>query len=185
MEIAVKKKKFTVDDYYSFAEAGIISYDDRLELIHGEIIEMGPHNPRHSVCINRLTMLFASRLVGKAIVSVQLSLTLNNYNEPEPDLVLYKNRDDFYEGERSKPENALLVIEVSNTTLKYDRYVKRELYAQASIPEYWIVDVKNQKLERYTLPKNGEFSKKEIFNKKDTVKLSQMDFTVPPIKVFG
>ncbi|MEM9855965.1 MAG: Uma2 family endonuclease [Bacteroidota bacterium] len=185
MAVAVKKKKFTVDDYYLLAEAGIISYDDRVELIHGEIIEMSPHNPPHSVCINRLNMLFASQLAGKAIVSVQLSLTLDNYNEPEPDLVLYKHRDDFYKGEKSKPENALLVIEVANTTIKYDRGVKRELYAKAGIPEYWIVDVKNQLLERYTVPEKGQFEQKEILEKEDSVKLSQLNFTVELKKVFG
>ena len=84
-----------------------------------------------------------------------------------------------------KPENALLVIEVANTTITYDRGVKRELYAEAGIPEYWIVDVKNKKLERYTQPENGRFGKKEILTKKDSVDLQQLDFTVDLAKVFG
>ena len=79
----------------------------------------------------------------------------------------------------------MLVIEVANTTIKYDRGVKRELYAKAGIPEYWIVDVKNQLLERYTVPEKGQFEQKEILEKEDSVKLSQLNFTVELKKVFG
>lgn len=185
MEVAVKKKKFTREDYYLLADYGVIRPGERVELIDGEIIEMSPHNPPHVTCINRLTMLFASRLSGIAIVSVQLSMLVDENNVPEPDLVLYKHRDDFYKGELPQPKDALLVVEVANTSLEYDREVKSKLYANAGVKEYWIVDVVANKLERYTRPGHHQYDIKEVFDRHESVDLAELDFTVDLKKVFG
>ena len=124
MDIEVAKKLFTVDEYYRMADAGILGPEDRVELIDGEIIQMAAVGHRHMVSVNLLNDLFTSLFKGRAIVSVQNPLRLNKYNEPEPDIVLLKYRSDFYRGSRFYPQDTLLVVEVSDTTVRYDSKTK-------------------------------------------------------------
>ena len=128
METEVAKKLFTVDEYLRMGEAGIFDPEARLELIEGEIIEMSPVGDRHVICVNRATALFSARLAGKAMVSVQNPVRLSRYTEPQPDILLAPWRDDFYASKRLSAEHALLVIEISDTTIRYDRNRKMPLY---------------------------------------------------------
>src|SRR5262245_32537193 len=121
METEVTKKLFTVDEFYRMGEAGIFGPEPRLELIEGEIIEMSPIGIRHMSCVNRATALFASRLAGKAMLSVQNAMLLSRYTMPQPDIVLARPREDFYSNQHIAPEDILLAIEVSDTTIGYDR----------------------------------------------------------------
>ena len=146
MQADVVRKLFTVDDYYRMAEAGILGPDDRVELIEGEIIQMSPIGNRHAGCVNRATDLFTRLFHGKAIVTVQNPVRLNNYNEPQPDLVLAKYREDFYSSKHPTPEDTLLVLEVADTTLKKDRDIKLPIYARLGIVEVWIEDLKHNQL---------------------------------------
>jgi Uma2 family endonuclease len=135
----VKRRRFTVHDYHRMGEAGILHEDDRVELIEGELVEMTAIGTRHFSCVNRLNRLLVMHVGDDAIVSVQNPVRLNEYNEPQPDLTVIRPRD--YLESLPKPEDVLLLIEVSDTTLAYDRGVKLPLYARAGIREVWIVDL--------------------------------------------
>src|SRR5436190_3054902 len=134
----VTKRLFTVDEYYRMADAGILTQFDRVELIDGEIIEMSPIGVRHAECVERATTFFTDSFGRKAIVSVQNPLRLTTYTEPQPDIVVLKRRADFYKLKRRGPEDVLLVVEVADTTLRYDRNVKHPRYAAAGVSEVWI-----------------------------------------------
>ena len=149
MPIETTRKLFTVDDYYRMAEAGILGPEDRVELIDGEIIQMSPIGHRHMIAVNRANDLFTASFRGRAIVSVQNPLRLSNYTEPQPDIVLLKYRSDFYKEKEITAADALLVLEVSDTTLRYDRQIKIPKYAEAGIPEVWIVNLEVSALEVY------------------------------------
>lgn len=146
MQIEATKKLFTVDDYYRMAETGILGPEDRVELIDGEIIEMCPIGNRHLGCVNRATDAFTGAFRGKAVVSVQNPLRLSNYTEPQPDAVLLKPRADYYASKKPSAEDAFLVVEVADTTLRYDRNVKAPRYAAAGVPEVWIENLEEDLL---------------------------------------
>jgi len=146
MRVEVTKKLFTVDEYYRMAEAGIIAEDDRVELIEGEIIEMSPIGLKHMSCVDRANDLFTSAFKGRALISVQHPLRLNNYNEPQPDIVVLKPRADYYASKPHTPEDTFLVIEVSDTTLRYDVNVKLPIYAALGISELWIENLQKDLL---------------------------------------
>jgi len=143
MQIEVTKKLFTVDDYYRMAEAGIIGPEERVELIDGEIIQMSPPGNRHIACVNRATTAFVEAFGKRAIVSVQNPLRLNIYNEPQPDIVVLKPRSDFYASTRLSPEHTFFVVEISDTSLAFDRKIKLVRYATFGVPEVWIEDLQH------------------------------------------
>ena len=149
----VTRRLFTVHDYHRMAEAGILHEDDRVELIEGDISEMAAIGSRHFACVNTLTRLLVKSLGDEAIVSVQNPVRLNESSEPEPDLAVIRARD--YRDSLPGPEDVLFLIEVSDTTLSYDRNVKLPLYARSGIPEVWIFDLTDEIVERYTGP-SGE-----------------------------
>jgi len=169
MQIETNKKLFTVDEYYRMAEAGILGPEDRVELIDGEIIQMSPIGNRHVGCVNRATQLFVQAFTGRATVSVQHPLQLSNYTEPEPDVVLLKFRADFYTNKKVWAEDALLVVEVSDTTLRYDRNVKLPRYALARIPEVWIENLTSDELLIFRDPINGAYSTTLVLRRGDSV----------------
>lgn len=133
--------RFTVKDYHRMAEAEVFKPKARVELIEGEVLQMAPIDSRHAGCVNRLTYLFVSRLGMRAVVAPQNPIEVDDYSEPQPDLVLLRPRDDFYSKSHALPGDILLVIEVSNTTLRFDVGRKTELYLAGGVPEVWVVDV--------------------------------------------
>lgn len=146
------RKRFTVDEYMRMVEVGILHERDRVELIDGEVVEMSPIGAPHSGCLGKWTMLFVPRLVGRAIVWIQTNIRLGRYSQPEPDMVILRPRGDYYKGSLPSSADVLLLVEVAETSLKYDRSVKRALYASAGIAEYWIVDVAGRSIEVYRSP---------------------------------
>ena len=152
MRAEIPKKLFTVAEYYKMAEVGILDPDDRVELLEGEIVEMSPVGPRHINCVNRATNIFAKRLGDRAIVSVQNPLPLSEYSEPQPDIVLLKPRADFYGNDRINWVDSLLVIEISDTTLRRDRDIKLPLYSKAGVVELWIEDLQHETIFVYRDP---------------------------------
>lgn len=152
MAVPVLRRRFTVDEYHRMAEAGILAEDDRVELIEGEIVEMSPIGSRHAACVKRMTSLFYRQVGQKAIVSVQDPIRLTERSEPQPDLALLRLRPDFYAKAHPGPEDILLVVEVAETSPDYDRTVKLPLYAQARIPEVWLVDLAGEGVEVYRTP---------------------------------
>ena len=178
MKTTLARKKFTIEDYQLLGDTGVIKPGERVELINGEIIEMSPVNAPHIACVNRLTMLFASQLAGKAIVSVQNPVVLDQYNEPQLDLVLFKHRDDFYAKEKATPADVILAVEVADTTLGYDRNIKSDLYATAGILEFWIVNVQKKEIEKYTHPGEGRYRQFKTFKTGDKLDLDGIDLSI-------
>ena len=148
----VTRRKFDVAEYYRLAEAGILHEDDRVELIEGEIVEMVPIGSDHSGTVNALNHALMSAAGRRATLSVQGPLHLSDYSEPQPDFMLLKPRPDFYRERHPRPEDVLLLIEVSQTSLRYDRAVKLPLYARHGIPEVWIVDLPDRVVEVHRDP---------------------------------
>lgn len=156
--LKARRRKFSVEEYYRMAEAGIFTEDDRVELIEGEIVEMTPIGGRHAACVNRLNALLVREAGDAAIVSVQNPVRLSERIEPQPDLTLLRPRDDFYAEGHPTPKDVLLVMEVSDTTLSYDREVKIPLYARSGIPEVWVVDlISGAEILAYSRPVGGAY----------------------------
>jgi Uma2 family endonuclease len=134
-------------------EAGILHEDDRVELLHGEIVDMPPIGPGHASGVKRLLNGFLPlQLQGKVIISVQDPIQLGGHSEPQPDLALLKPRPDFYAQGHPTPQEVLLVVEVMESSAGYDREVKLPLYARFGIPETWLVDAERELLEVYREP---------------------------------
>jgi Uma2 family endonuclease len=152
MTVQLLKRLFTVAEYYQMAQAGILSEDDRVELIEGEIVTMSPIGSRHAGCVNRLNRHFSQGVGNRALVSVQNPIRLNDYSEPEPDLALLRPRPDFYTQTHPEAQDVLLLIEVADTSTEYDRKVKIPLYARAGIIEVWLVLLAEQLIEVYRQP---------------------------------
>jgi Uma2 family endonuclease len=149
MQIEVNKKLFTVDEYYQMAAAGILRPEDRVELIDGEIVQMSPIGDRHALCVMIATNLFARALGTEALINVQNPLRLNKYTEPQPDIVVLKPRTDYYKHQQIRPEDTLLVVEVSDSSVRYDQKIKLPRYAAAGIPEVWIENLQMDELLVY------------------------------------
>ena len=145
--------RLSVDDYERMGQANILGEDDRVELIDGEIIDMPPIGSPHGGAVKRIANRLA-RAFGEteAILAVQAPLRLSDFSEPQPDIALLRPRDDFYAKSHPRPEDVLLIIEVAETSLRYDRDKKLPLYARADIPECWLVDLAGQALWIYRNP---------------------------------
>jgi len=143
----VRRRRFTVEEYHRMGEAGILRAEERVELIEGEIVEMNPIASRHAACVMVLTRSLGRSLGDELLLDVQNPVRLNGGLEPQPDLAVVRARD--YGGSLPGPEDILLLIEVPDTTLNYDRNVKLPLYARAGIAESWIVDLPNEAIERH------------------------------------
>jgi len=150
MVIAMPHYRFTVAEYELMGQTGILTEDDRVELIAGEIIIMSPIGPRHAFCVMLLTRLLARQVPDEMLVGVQNPIRLPNDSEPQPDLAVV--RGSGFAQSLPTPADVLLVIEVSDTTLAYDRDVKFPLYAAAGIPEAWLIDLAAGRIERHSEP---------------------------------
>lgn len=156
------RHRWTVAEYHRMGEVGLLKEDSRVELIDGEIIEMAPIGSSHGGEVKYFNNKLVSLLHGKAIVSVQDPIVLGGYAEPVPDIVLLRWRDDFYRIENPHAEDVLLIIEVSDSTLRYDRDVKVPLYASHGIPEIWLLDLQQQQLEIYREPAHGQYRQRDF-----------------------
>jgi Uma2 family endonuclease len=125
----ITRHRFTVEEYHKMAEAGVFSEDDRVELIKGEVVEMTPIGWRHARCVSNVNMLLARFAGHRYVVSVQNPITVDEHDEPQPDLALL---GELPTERLPGPEEILLVVEVSDTTLSYDRNVKLPIYVHAS-----------------------------------------------------
>lgn len=156
--LAPTRRRFTVAEYYAMAGVGILAENDRVELLEGDLIVMPPIGDWHAASVKRLNNLMLPLLQGRAIVSVQDPTRLNNRSEPQPDVMLLRWRDDFYQEGHPGPDDVLLLIEVADTTVDYDRGTKLSAYARAGIPEVWIVTRQNRRIEAYTGPTEGAYA---------------------------
>ena len=155
------QRLFTIEEYHRMAEAGILHEDDRVELIEGKIIQMAAIGSRHAACVKRLNKLLVHVVGDSGIVGTQDPVLLPDRSEPEPDLTVLRPREDFYAESHPVPEDVLLLIEVSDTSLEFDREVKLPLYARAGIPEVWIVDLQNSEIVTYSRPEGSDYKQTE------------------------
>jgi Uma2 family endonuclease len=162
MQIEVARKRFTVEEYYRMAETGILTASDRVELIEGEIVEMSPIGDRHMNAVNRATMIFARGVGDKAVVSIQNPAHMDRHNEPQPDVVLIRPREGFYGKGTPDPDDVLLLIEVSDSTLSFDLKVKLPVYARTGIREVWIVDLQKDLIHVHRKPTKATYGSIEI-----------------------
>lgn len=182
----LRRYKLTCQQYHLMVETGVLNEDDRTELIRGEIIDMSPIGTKHNACIARLNEFFVTKLHGKAIIWVQSSLRLDPHSEPQPDLLLLKPRLDFYEEELPKPSDVLLIIEVADSSISYDRDVKVPLYAEAGIEEFWLVDINNRILTSYTSPTTDGYAKSHRYRSGDSIPiLAFPDVAIAWVNIFS
>ncbi len=161
------RRRFTVTDYYLMADAGILTEDDRVELIKGEIIQMPPIGGRHASCVDRITRLLASIPAEAAQIRIQNPLRLSDRSEPVPDVMLLRPRPDFYGSSHPTAEDVLLLIEVSDTTVAYDQRIKLPLYAREGVPEVWNADLDAEVIRVHREPTRTGYRSTETLNRGD------------------
>jgi hypothetical protein len=146
------RHRHNVSEFLRMAQAGILAEDERVELIDGDLIDMTPIGSRHAGAVSRLTRLFGAGVGAQAIVSVQNPVQLDRYSLPQPDLALLRPRADFYAESHPQPADVLLIVEVAEASLDYDRDTKVPLYARHGIAEAWLLDVAGRCLTVYRSP---------------------------------
>jgi Uma2 family endonuclease len=151
MAIQNPKRLISIDDYHRMAADGLFSEDDRVELIDGEIVEMTAIGDSHAHRVRSLNLQLHRRFLDRAIVDVQNPVRLGDWSEPQPDLTLLEWRDDAY-ASAPTAKDILLVIEVADSSVVYDRRVKGPLYARQGIREYWLLDLPGKVLEVHRRP---------------------------------
>jgi Uma2 family endonuclease len=146
------KRLFTVSEYHSLAEAGILTEDDRVELIEGEIFQMAPIGNRHASCVKRFNHLLSRGLGDRALLGVQDPIMLDDHSEMEPDISVLRPRADYYSNSRPTPEDTFLVVEVAVSSARFDRFKKVPVYARNGVPEVWLIDLTTDRVEVYREP---------------------------------
>ncbi len=176
--VGVRRRRFTVEDYHRMGEAGILTEDDRVELIGGAIVEMSPIRDPHVRAINHLTEFLVVRLAGGDVtVSIQNPIRLSGDTEPQPDLAVLRGRGRGV----ADAADVLLVIEVADTSRRYDRNVKLPLYAAAGIPEAWLVDLVARTIERHTEPHNGRYRQTTIARRGESLASTVLPAIILPV----
>jgi Uma2 family endonuclease len=179
MSTKLLTRRFTVTEYHQMNAAGILTEDDRVELINGEIIEMSPIGRKHASCVRRLISILSQLLFPLAMVDSQNPIALDDFSEPQPDIALLKPREDFYESAHPQSSDIFLLIEVADSSFEYDRDIKIPLYAANGISEVWLVDIIEQKIIVYRQPSQNEYSETKTFQSGEN-----LDFLAfPEIKI--
>jgi Uma2 family endonuclease len=174
MSHQLARRWFTASEYNRMAEAGILTEEDRVELIEGEIVEMSPIGSRHAACVNRLNMLLSSQSGQIFIISVQNPIVVDDYSEPEPDVAVLRARDDYYAQELPTASDVLLVVEVADTSIEIDQSVKIPLYARAGVPVTILVDLPKELIEVHSEPSNGQYQSVQIFRYGESFQLKTL-----------
>jgi hypothetical protein len=155
--IELPRRRFTVEEYYRMGEAGILGPAERVELIEGEIVNKPVIGPRHAACVAELTRRFVLAAGERAVLWPQNPITISRDSVPEPDIALLRPRRDHYASDVVRPQDVLLVVEVADTSYRYDRDVKLRLYARAGITESWIVDLEHDGVEVFRQPGPSDY----------------------------
>ncbi len=177
---SVIHQRFSVAQYDRMIDAGIIAEDEPVELIHGEIVRKMPIGKRHGATVKRLNRLLSTLLADRAVIGVQDPVVLAE-SEPEPDISVLASRDDFYASSKPHAKDVRLLIEVADTSLEYDREVKRPLYAQAEVADFWIVNLIDSVVDVYRDPQpDGTYASEVSFAHSDVVRpLAFADVELP------
>lgn len=151
------RHRLTVADYYRMAEAGVLGPTARVELIEGEVIDMAPIGTKHHAAVLRLSRQLQLSVGEQGLVSVQGPLRLSDDSQPEPDLMLLAPRTDFYAAAHPSAADVRLLIEVADSSARYDREIKVPLYARHGVPEVWIVDLHERCVRFFRQPVEGRY----------------------------
>jgi Uma2 family endonuclease len=177
-----QQRRFTVDEYYRMAEAGVFAPDDRIELLDGRIYAMSPISSEHAACVRRLTRLLIQGVGTNAIVSTQNPVRIDQNSESEPDVSLLHPRDDDYASRHPQPSDVLLVVEVAETSLEFDRTVKGSLYAQVGIPALWIANLEAGRIEVYRSPGEDGYVQNRHYERGQSISVQSLS-ALDPIAV--
>jgi Uma2 family endonuclease len=170
----IRPHRFTVADYHRMAETGILGEDSRVELIRGQIVDMAPIGAPHFSMVNRINRVLSAMVAGRAIVSVQNPVRIDDGSEPEPDVAIIKPRADEYETAIAGAADVLLLVEVADSSLDEDRTIKLPLYAESGIPECWLVNLVDRVIEVYRQPENGRYSQMRCVGPSDTLEIQAL-----------
>jgi Uma2 family endonuclease len=173
--------RFTVEEYHRMGETGLLPPDARVELIEGQVVDMSPIGRMHNSVVDRLNRLLIQRLGDAAIVRVQGSVRLSNITEPQPDVAVLRPRDDFYASVMAGPNDIVVMIEVSDTTLRYDRKIKLPLYARSAVPAVWIVDVNARTILVASDPTDGRYRTEETVADHGTLTMLGLEIAVADV----
>lgn len=165
MTTAPARHRFTVEDWDRLIEIGFFTGDERVELLDGELVDMTPIGDPHESIVDRLTRLLVTRGGDGVIVRVQGGVNVSRYSVPQPDLAVLTYRDDFYRSGKPQPDDIVLLVEVSESSLAFDRGYKARLYAEGGISEYWVVDVNGEVVHRCTQPSADGYGSVESFRR--------------------
>jgi Uma2 family endonuclease len=177
---AALRRLLTVDEYHRMGEAGILTDDDRVELIEGELVAMAPIGSEHVAATNALNHLLVLAVGDLGIVSVQNPVRLTRHSEPQSDFAVLKPRDDYWTT-LPRPEDTMLAVEVANTSLDYDRNVKLALYARSGIPEVWIVNLAAAEVEVYRSPVADSYTSVLHAGRSDTLAIAAIPGALIPV----
>ena len=166
---AREKRKFTVAEYYRMAEVGILHHTERVELLDGEIIVMAPIGIPHATGVRRMERVLHQALGDAAAISVQNPVRLDDHSEPEPDIALLRFREDDYATAHPGPADTLVVVEVSDSTLDFDREIKSKRYAAAGIPEMWVLNLPGDCIESFDQPGPAGYARHTVFRRGDKI----------------
>ena len=178
MDTTVKKRLITREEYYRMGETGVIQPHEKVELINGEIFTISPIGSNHAAILRQISMLLFRTFDGKAIMSNQNPIFIDQWNEPEPDFALLKFRQDNYCEAHPNPSDVLLIIEVSDTAYDFDRTIKLSLYASSDIPLYWLIDLRHNRVEVYEDPQNDGYQNQNIYSSGDRISFQEHSFEV-------
>ena len=165
MPVQLLKRRLTVDDFHRMAKAGILTEDDRVELLHGELIMMSPIGSRHAATVKRSNQVFIQRGGGRVVVGVQDPIRIGEHSEPQPDLTVLHPRADFYAQSHPEPRDILLVMEVAEASVEIDREVKGPLYARAGIPEMWLANLVEDCVEVFRSPSHEGYTEVQKYRR--------------------
>lgn len=172
--------RFSVEEYNKLGEAGIFHEDDRVELLNGEIIVMAPIGKHHIISVRRLNRILNRRYSDLCYVDCQSPVVLDNFSEPQPDILLVALSIDESD-EKPQPKDIFLAIEVADSTVRYDSTTKLKAYARAGIPEYWIVNLADNTVDVYRQPAGESYA--EHFRRERAEELAPAAFPDRPIAV--
>jgi Uma2 family endonuclease len=170
----ISRKLFSVEEFQRISDAGIFPPDSRFELIRGEIIEMPNPTRLHSGRVNKLNRVFTFRLGESAIVCIQNPMFIDKMSEPRPDVVICKPLPELFGPFEPEPADVLLLVEISDTSLRYDTKIKSRLYAEAGIPEYWILNIPDEVFQVRTDPSDGEYRRIENLKRGQPITASML-----------
>lgn len=186
MEPERKHYPITVEMYHIMADSGAFGPDERLELIDGEIIEMSPIGSRHARCVNFLAEFLNRHFLELFIVSVQNPIVATDRTEPQPDIALLKRRDDLYIDQLPTGSDVTLVIEVSDSTVAFDRARKIPNYAAAGIDEAWLIDLESEHVEVHSMRKENAYGLVKIYLRgENAVSEILAELTLPVNDILG